>query len=514
MKFNSPNLSLADLLGKDYIDSVVKGNVAFGVMTKEEADALAYEKIDFYPEEMQKKNVEFAKMTGTKITDAFENDNDGAATNAFKKAFHKASAPVTGYGCTRLGEDGRLYLIGKSEHYHVPFGHRFGGYKLIENAHRLGILNPTHNNTRGYVTRLVEREMIRTANCLEKDDKAGLEKVLASTEPKVINRVINLETGSVACEAGMKMMLARFYRLDGSFEKAKYEGKTPVFLVNGDVDGGIEANYHGTSVFAQTLRNLWPGYYKKIEEAGIYKVVPVMLNDIEDFKAKMKKYNEGNYKTAGYIHELILMNYGGIRLTKEYVQEAYKICKEYDTPTMDDEIQSCMWYPGMYLYHLYEIEPDFVIVGKGFPGGEYPASKILTTAEMDILNQFGALVTNGQEELASLAYLITMTFSQANTENIARLSDYFEQSLRKLGEKYSSVISKVEGQGLLAAIHFHDVPTAAECAKIINEHCIDTSAQLYKVNCPPAILLKPPVTACEEVLDVIINALDAALGEL
>ena len=107
-----------------------------------------------------------------------------------------------------------------------------------------------------------------------------------------------------------------------------------------------------------------------------------------------------------------------------------------------------------------------------------------------------------------------MTFSQANTENIARLSDYFEQSLRKLGEKYSSVISKVEGQGLLAAIHFHDVPTAAKCAKIINEHCIDTSAQLYKVNCPPAILLKPPVTACEEVLDVIINALDAALGEL
>ena len=65
MKFNSPNLSLADLLGKDYIDSVVKGNVAFGVMTKEEADALAYEKIDFYPEEMQKKNVEFARANTT-----------------------------------------------------------------------------------------------------------------------------------------------------------------------------------------------------------------------------------------------------------------------------------------------------------------------------------------------------------------------------------------------------------------------------------------------------------------
>lgn len=514
MKFNSPKRSLTDILGKDYIESVVNGVAAFGVMTKEEALALANEKIDFYPEEMQIKNEEFAKRTGEKLTEVFNNDNDGAATNSFKKAFHKESAPVTGFGCSRLGEDGRLYLIGKSEHYHVPFGHRFNGYKLLENAHKLGILNPTHNNTRGYVTRLLEREMVRTANSLEKDDKAGLEKVLNSTEPKVINRVINLETGSVACEAGIKMMLARFYRLDKSFQEAKYEGKTPVFLVNGDVDGGIEANYHGTSIIAQTFRNLWPGYYEKAEKAGLYKIVPVMLNDIEDFKAKMKKYNEGEYKTAGYIHEIVLMNYGGIRLTKEYLQEAYRICEEYDTPTMDDEIQSCMWYPGMYLYHLYDIKPDFVIVGKGFPGGEYPASKILTTAEMDILNQFGALVTNGQEELASLAYLITMEFSQANSENIAEISDYFENSLRKLGEEYSSVVSKVEGQGLLSAVHFHDVETAAKCAKLVNEHCIDTSAQLYKVNCPPAILLKPPVTSTKAILDVIINALSDALKQL
>ena len=73
-----------------------------------------------------------------------------------------------------------------------------------------------------------------------------------------------------------------------------------------------------------------------------------------------------------------------------------------------------------------------------------PRAKILTTAEMDILNQFGALVTNGQEELASLSYLITMEFSQANSENIAEIGDYFESSLRKLGEKYSDVVSKVE----------------------------------------------------------------------
>ena len=66
--------------------------------------------------------------------------------------------------------------------------------------------------------------------------------------------------------------------------------------------------------------------------------------------------------------------------------------------------------------------PDFVSVGKGFPGGEYPASRqILSTARMDTLDQFGALVTNGQEELASLAYLVTMEFVRANGAYIAAL---------------------------------------------------------------------------------------------
>ncbi len=76
--------------------------------------------------------------------------------------------------------------------------------------------------------------------------------------------------------------------------------------------------------------------------------------------------------------KLFLMNYGGIKLNQDYLQYAYDLCAQYDTLTLVDEIQSCMWYKGMYLYKLYNLKPDFVILGKGFPGGEYPASKVLT----------------------------------------------------------------------------------------------------------------------------------------
>ena len=512
--FCSPKLSLTDLLGAEYVEHVAEAGAALGLLSKEEALAAANEKVDFYPEAMQQKNDELLRSVGKEMIPPFREENQGAPTDAFRKAAHSFAAPLTGACGYRLGENGRLYLLGKSEHYQASLGHRFPGYRLIDNARKIGILNATHNNTRGFVTRLLEQRLIAAANGISGEDGAALETVLQSAEPHVLNRVINLETGSLACEAAIKMMLARFYRLEPISAEPKYAGKTPVFFVMQDQNGEPEANYHGTCITAQTFRGLWPELAEKLEAAGIYKVVPVAVNDLEDFRAKMERYNSGNFKTAGFLHELILMNYGGVRLEPEYVRAAHALCRETDTPTMVDEIQTGMWYPGMFLFRLYGLQPDFVTVGKGFPGGEYPASKIITTAEMDTLSQFGALVTNGQEELASLAYLITMTFEEANQERLHKLGEQFEHALQQIADDYSATVCRAEGLGLLGALHFHDVATAARFASLVNEECIDTSAQLYKANCPPAVLLKPPVIASEKMLDFLAGRLRAALDHL
>ena len=504
--------SLSDLLGAEYMNAVQSVAVTVHGMNKDEAYRLANEKVDFFPDEYVKKMDELAKCTGKKVVKGFENTQIGAPTNAFGKAAHSHMAPIGGYGCTRIGEDGKAYLIAKSEHYHASLGHSFPGYRLIDNARKLGILNATHNNTRGYITRLVERKIVAAANGTDDDNK--INEIIASKEDKVLNRVINLETGSLAVEAGIKMMLARFYKLDFSFEPPKYSGKIPVFLVMEDNKEGKGANYHGTTVVAQTLRGMWPELYEKIEANDLYRVVTVKKNDIADFKAKIEKYNSGNFKTAGFLHEIILMNYAGIKLTKEFLQEAHKLCNKTDTLTLVDEIQSCMWYEGMFLFRLYDLHPDFAVIGKGFPGGEYPASKIITTYPADCLNQFGALVTNGQEELASLAYLITMEFSAANGEEISKMGDKIELGIKALAKKYPELLPPPEGLGHLSSIHFKSVEKAAEFTKIINDLCVDISAQLYKPDCPPAVLLKPPVTTDDTVLTVLLEKIEEGLQKL
>jgi acetylornithine/succinyldiaminopimelate/putrescine aminotransferase len=506
--------SLRQLLGDEFSDRLKEGALFFGELTDRETECLLEEEVDFLPDSFVRKNTELLDRVGSKVISEMNSTEAGAATDSFQKATDTKASPVGGLGVFRLGEDGRLYLISKSEHYHAPLGHGFPGYKLLDRASALGIGNATHNNTRGYITRLSERELIRHANGIKKSDEKTLERVLTSREEKVLNRVINLQTGSLAAEAGIKMMVARFYSLDKTFPLPKYEDRIPVFLVMGDYEGGGTANYHGTTIFAQTLRDMWPGLYNKMEKAGIMKVCTVNINDIDDLKRKIERYNRPPYKTAGFLHEIILMNYGAIRLEKDFLRQAYSLCKEYDTPVMVDEIQSCMWYKGMFLFRLYELDPDFVIVGKGFPGGRFAGSKIITTAPMDSLNQFGALVTNGQEELTSLAYLITMVFAEENEEHMEMIGEYYEKRLNELAIKYTEHIRSIEGLGLLQGITFDDIEKTVRFTKYLQKRCIDISAQTYKASCPPTALTKLPVISVKETVDYLIARMEESLKAL
>ena len=506
--------SLTDLAGERYIDAVCRSAAALGLGAYAELRGIADEEVDFFPEDFARRSEELTLRSGAKIADGLADSFPGAPTDAFAKAFHRESAPLCALGTVRVGENGRIAFIGKSEHYQASLGHNFPGYRLLANAAKLGITNLTHNNTRGYLTRLLERELVRTANGIAPGDDEALEAVLRSTDPHVLNRAVNLETGSLACEAAFKMALARFYRLQRDFPSPKYAGKTPVFVVMADNDGGNTANYHGTTVTTQLTRGLWPELAEAAEAAGLLKIVPCPINDVAAFKNIVDRYDTGQYKIALFSHELVLMNYAGIRLADGFVTATHTICDARDIPVLVDEIQSCMWSPEIFLFREYRCRPDFVSVGKGFPGGQYPASKMLTTAPMDDLNLFGALVTNGQEELASLANLITLEFARANSDETRKLEKLWRSKVEAAVAPYGRLVAKVEGQGLLTSIIFHDRDAANKFSTILShEKCIDVSVQIYKPDCPKAALLKPPLITSGKSVEFIAGRIREALEE-
>jgi len=510
----SPQLSLSDLLGKPYTDAVCEARAFIEGINKRSLIAIAEEKVDFAPEWYQRRIDELVEHIGQQVCSGLSQSARGAGTASFREATRVEAAPLTGLGFIRVGEDGRAYLASKSEHYHASLGHSFPGYRLMENARRLGIPNATHNNTRGHIIRVLEQELIRAIHAVPPGEEKRLRQVIDSAEPHVLNRVINLETGSLAVEAALKMMLARFYRVEDTFDEPPYQGRIPVFLVIADHAGGKKANYHGTTMLTQVLRGMWPEFGDALEDNRSMIVRPVRINDIDDFERTLTQYNSEPYKVAGFFHEIVLMNYGGIKLTEDYLRQAYALCHERDVPTMVDEIQSCMWSPELFLFREYGLQPDMVSLGKGFPGGEYPASRIITTAAMDNLNQFGALVTNGQEELASIAYLVTMVFAQANRAYTREIGDYYESELRSLARTFPAAIDKIEGGRHLSTIVFHSVDATVKFIARLNDAGIDISAHTYKAECPPVALTKIPLISTYKMVDFLISEMHKALKRL
>jgi 4-aminobutyrate aminotransferase-like enzyme len=243
-------------------------------------------------------------------------------------------------------------------------------------------------------------------------------------------------------------------------------------------------------------------------------VRPVKINDVADFTSVLNRWDAGQHKVAAFFHEIVLMNYGAVRLEQKFLSKAYALCREHDVPVVADEIQSCIWSPEFFLFREYGLRPDLVSVGKGCPGGEYPAARILCSAALDTLPQFGALVTNGQEEIASLAFLVTMAFARANSEFISETGEHYERCLGDLAARHPGVIEKVEGRRHLASLFFRDTQKLTRFVVALTQGGVDISVQSYKAKCPPSCLTKLPLVTTPKVVDFIVGRMDQALRAL
>jgi len=491
MNFVPVSCSLADLVGADVVAAAARARAFLTGGDLVALERLGTEPVEFYPVAWQRRLQSLLPQAGQTVVAPLVTSRDGGGTRAFQTATKKAAAPLSGLGYFRVGEDGRLYIISKSEHYHASLGHSFPGYELVARARALGIPNATHNNTRGAITRRLEEELLRAAG-------------------GTLDRVLNLETGSLAAETAVKLALARFYRHEPTGTEPVYQGRTPVFLVVGDDDGAVSGNYHGTTIFAQTMRGLWP---ELLGRGDAWRVHAVRPNSVADLAAAFRQYESSPFKIAAFFHEIVMMNYGARRLTKEFLHAAYRLCAEHDVPTVVDEIQSCMWYDGLFLFRQYGLEPAMVVIGKGFPGGEYPASRILFQSRLDGLPQFGSLVTNGQEELASLAYLVTMRWMTANGAVVDEAGRRLEAGFRQLAAEFPDTISAVEGHGHLLGLRFPDLAHGRQFCERMNQQGFDISVQSYKADCPPVALTKLPCIADAALIDFTLAKMREALTQ-
>ena len=136
-----------------------------------------------------------------------------------------------------------------------------------------------------------------------------------------------------------------------------------------------------------------------------------------------------------------------------YLQLLQRWCNAHDILLVLDEVQSNFGRTGkLYAFEKYEIEPDFVCLGKGMGNGVPVNAAVGRTDVLASLNYGEGSDTWSACPLGCAATLATLDEFEQNDvlQNAARLSSIFFKGLAQLKE--TGLIAKVRGEGLVFGI--------------------------------------------------------------
>lgn len=321
-------------------------------------------------------------------------------------------------GMFYLTERGKLMLDCTAGHYQMTWGYDHPVLTAVaEDALRRGIVWDNHSNIPSLPVKQLAGELADLAG------DSGLDRVL-----------LGVCTGSVACGAALKIMLARYFA-----DEARRRLGSPVVVA-------LDGNYHGTDMAAQTLRGMWPGLVAGME------AVRVEPNDGAALEAVFERHGA---RVVGFWAEPVMMNREAIAVEPAYLRKARELCSQYDALLALDEIQTCFWYPEQFMYRRLGLEPDLVVIGKGMTAGFHPLSALLFRSGLDILEQYDAISTNGNASVAALVALANLRLIAGDAERIERLGTRYHEGLGEVAAEYPGLVQEVNGSGFLSGLKFH-----------------------------------------------------------
>ena len=382
-----------------------------------------------------------------------------------------------------ISEKGKLFLDGTAGHYQVTWGYHHPVLTdVVRQGLDNGIVSDNHSNIPQWPVKRLARRLIEAANPDMPELRNGDVSKLMVADDRLNTVLIGMATGSVACEAALKIMLMQH-------EQLKKTNPAVVLVLKG--------NYHGTGIAMQYLRDMWPMII------GGFEVVGVEPNDVDQLETVFATYGE---RIAGFWAEPIMMNREALVIEPAFLKLARERTAQVGALMILDEIQTGFWTPEVFMYQQSGITPDIVIVGKGMTAGFHPLSAILYRRPLDMLAQYDAISTNGNAALAALVALANMALTAQNAERINRVQACLFDKLKTLVEEFPGQIAAIHGCPAMAGLKFHN----REDALSFHRRCVDNGlwlrAHAYHEG-HSTVLMKFALCVDTPVVDEYINCL-------
>mgnify|MGYP003672604345 CR=1 FL=1 len=223
----------------------------------------------------------------------------------------------------------------------------------------------------------------------------------------------------------------------------------------------------------------------------------VELGDLKSVETILK-----TDKTSAVIIECI-QGVGGLdESTTEFYQGLEKLCKQYNTILIADEVQSGFGRTGdFFAFQKHNITPDIISIAKGMGNG-FPVGGILI--HPSIKASFGLLGTTfGGNHLACAATLSVLDVIEKENlmQNASDISNYFKEKAKGLPQ-----LKSIKGRGLMLGLEF-DFPISELRKQLIFKHHIFTGGAKN----PNLIRILPPLTIQKKHIDSFFEALKLEL---
>jgi ornithine--oxo-acid transaminase len=406
-----------------------------------------------------------------------------------------------------------LKTIGYDRHYKRALGQYLydqEGNEYLDLLSGFGVFAIGRNHPT-VISALKETLMLELPNLVQLDVSvlSGLlAREILKTTPDNITKMFFCNSGTEAVEAAIKF--------------ARYTTKRQKIVF-------CEHGYHGLTMGALSLNG------EEIFREGFGPLLPgcssVPFNDLVALEKAL-----ANKDVAAFIVEPVQGK--GVNLPDDnYLPEVERLCKQYGTLFVADEVQTGLGRTGKFwAIEHWGVKPDMICMAKALSGGFVPVGGVAMTQKiMDtVYNRMDRAVVHGstfaKNNMAMAAGLATLHVmaDEKLVENSARIGADIIASLNALSGKYE-FLKETRGLGMMIAIEFQSPKSLTlkaawamlEAANkglfcqmvtipLFKDQRILTQVAGHGMN---VVKLLPPLNLTEKDRDHIVNSFDKTIAD-
>ena len=358
-----------------------------------------------------------------------------------------------------------------------------GGYGI----YNLGIRHP---EVLAAVHSQLDRNPLPTQELLD-PVRAMLCRLLAHISPGDISNVFICNSGTEAMEGAMKV--------------ARVATGKPGFVC-------ADAAFHGKTLGALSLMGK-PTFREPVEPL-LGPVHRVPYGDPRDVEAVLRYHGD---EIAAVVMEPIQGEAGAVVPRDDFWPELRRMCDQYGVLLVADEVQTGLGRTGkLWAVDHWGVVPDILAVAKSLGGGVMPVGAFMGRPHVWKAlepNPFLHTSTFGGNPLACAAAIaaIHVTLRDRLWETATAKGERFMKGLRVLMKRYPSVLTGVQGKGLLIGLVFPDHETGYRVASgLFRRGVLVAGTQISATT----IRIEPALNMSDELIDAVLQRLDETLSEI